>query len=528
MKFPLPAHADRRVLVVWLLLSLAVVALALPTVRETGLDYDEAVYGHLAKDFLTNRHCEQHMPGSQSLEIAGRPFPIFVQGYLGAVKCWLLLPSFAIFGTSIAVMRWTMLVWALIGVLALMLWTGRTLGVWPAVTTGFLLVLDPAFFFPTICEWGAFVPSFFCRCAGLLCLLLWWRQRRLIWMVLAGATFGIGFLNKIDFLVVLLALASAAVVTKPRELLARLRAQWPHWLAGVGAFVLTSFPMLLNLVKWAREVLAVQTGVRTGEFATKLKVAKAVLDGSYFHRLMESGGVFARMFEQTTAGWPIFGVVLVAAVGVLVLYAVRDERAKARSWSMFLLSGFGVATCGWLLLPDAVRVHHALLVYPFPQLLLAAAAARLFRTGLGKVIGAFALTAVFSTQVVNIWRTQQFIASTGGRGAWSSALADFAGEVRDRDDVLLVSFDWGFHEQLSFLTDAPRRFEPTWNLQEGKPVELLPDPRCFYLIHPPEFGVFDYGAKYLEKARAENPQLEVQSRTNREGRVVFQVFRFVK
>lgn len=528
MKFPLPAHADRRVLLAWVLLSLAVVLLALPTVRETGLDYDEAVFGHLAKDFLTNRHCEQHMPGSQSLEIAGRPFPVFVQGYLGAVKCWLLLPSFAIFGTSVAVMRWTMLAWALIGVLALMLWTGRTLGWGPAVATGFLVALDPAFFFPTICEWGAFVPSFACRCVGLLCLLSWWRGRRLIWILLAGATFGIGFLNKIDFLVVLLALAVAAVATRPHEILARMRAQWTHWLVGVVAFAATSFPMLLSLLKWSGEVLAVQTSARTGEFSTKLNVAKAVFDGSYFHRLMESGGVFARMFEPTSAGWPVFGVALGAAAAGLVIYAVRDERAKARGWSVFLLSGFGVATCGWLLLPDAVRVHHALLVYPFPQLIIAAVAARWSRTGLGKVIGAFTLTAVLSTQVANLWRTQQFIASTGGRGAWSSALADFAGEVRDRDDVMLVSFDWGFHEQLSFLTDAPRRFEPTWNLQEGKPVELLPDPCCYYLIHPPEFSVFDYGAKYLALARATDPRLDVQSRTNREGRVVFQWFRFGK
>ncbi len=528
MKYPLPATADRRVFLAWVVLVVAAIALALPTVRETGLDYDEAAYGHLAKDFLTNRHCEQHMPGSQCLEIAGRPFPVFVQGYLGAVKCWLLLPSFTIFGTSVAVMRWTMLAWALVGVLALMLWTRRTLGVWPAVAAGFLVVLDPAFLFPTICEWGAFVPSFFCRCAGLLCLLLWWQRRRLIWMVLAGATFGIGFLNKIDFLVVLLALAGAALVTKPSRMIARLRAPWKHWLAGVVAFAVTSFPMLLNLAKWSREVLAVQTGVRTGEFATKVNVAKAMLDGSYFHRLMESGGLFGRMFEQTSAGWPIFGVVLGAAVVALVIYAVRDERAKARGWSMFLLVGFGLAAFGWLVLPDAVRVHHALLVYPFPQLIIAAVAARLFRTGMGKAIGTFALAAVLVTHLASIRRTQLFLAQTGGLGEWSTALQEFAAEVRGRADVMLVSFDWGFHEQLSFLTDAPRRFEPTWNLQEGKPVELLPDPRCYYLIHPPEFSVFDYGAKYLALARATDPQLEVQSRTNREGRVVFQLFRFVK
>ena len=523
-------------LIAWLVLAGVLIALAVTTVRDTGLDYDEAVYGHLAKDFLTGRQCAQHMPGSESVAWGGRPFPVFVQGYLGAVKCWLLIPSFAVFGTSVAVMRWTMLAAGLVGLLFLMLWTRRTLGGPAAVLTGFLVGLDPALFFPTVCEWGAFVPSFVCRCAGLFFLIVWWRDRRVRWMCLGGAALGLGFFNKIDFIVVMLALAVAALATRPREIFHSLRSHRWHWTAGAIAFVVTGSLMIVNLARWFRAVLAVQSGPRTDELTTKLNVAQSVLDGSYFYRLMETGGLFHRMFETAAPVWSPFGLGFGVAVVVLIVGVAADERKHTRGWPMFLLVGLLVVTAGVAVLPDAVRVHHALLIYPFPQLIIAMVAVRAWSFGTDKTrlrpvsrsLAVLTVFAVLAGHITALWRTQRFIATTGGRGEWSTALTEFAAEMRTREDAMLVSFDWGFHEQLSFLTESPQRFEPTWNLQEGKPVALLPDPRCYYLIHPPEFSLFPYGEEYLQAARAADPNLVVESRTNREGRVVFQFFRFAR
>jgi hypothetical protein len=524
----------RPVVYAWLILALLLIGLALPTIYQTGLDYDEAVYGHLAKDFLTGRTCEQHMPGSRSIELGGRPFPVFVQGYLGAVKCWMLLPSFAVFGTSVAVMRFTMLAVAVVGILFLMLATRRALGGAAAVLTGFLVGLDPAFFFPSVCEWGAFVPGFLCRCAGLFFLLEWWQRRRAVWMLLAGAAFGVGFFNKIDFIVPLLAIGVGAVVVRSGDVRKSLRAEWRQWLAGLGVFLLTSLPMLLNLVRWFGEIRAVQSGERAGELATKWNIAATLLDGSYFYRLMEAGGLFDRMFAAPASIWSPFGVILGLAVVLLVGMVIRDERNCARGWPMFLLVSTSVAVAGVVLMPAAVRIHHALLVYPFPQMLLAAVATRLFATQFPnprrqlftRAVVMIALAVVLIGHIIALRKTQSFVTATGGRGQWATAWTEFAAKLRTQEDVMLVSLDWGFHEQLGFLTDAPRRFEPTWNLQEGKPVALLPDPRCYYLIHPPEFSLFPYGEQYLAAARAADPNLSFESFTNREGWVVFQVFRF--
>ena len=157
--------------------------LALPTVRDTGLDYDEALYGHLTRDFLQGRHCLQHMPGSSSVNLGDKPFPVFVQGYLGAVKCWLLLPSFAICGSTVAVMRFTLLAWGLLGVLFLMLWVHdlrpcRSGIGWSAHS------FRPGVLLPHRLRLGSVFPSFLFRCAGLFFAGLWWNKRQTRWLAL--------------------------------------------------------------------------------------------------------------------------------------------------------------------------------------------------------------------------------------------------------------------------------------------------------------------------------------------------------
>ena len=518
-----------------MVLALVIGVMSWRIIADVGLDYDEAVYGHLAKDFLLGRECQQHMPGSTSIEIGGRPFPVFVQGYLGAVKCWMLIPSFAVFGISIPVMRWTMFLGGLIAILFLMLWTRRALGFKAAILTGFLVGLDPAFLYPTVCEWGAFVPSFLCRCVGLFFCLEWWRRRKVWCMAVAGCSFGIGFFNKIDFLVILLALAVAVIVTRPRKLMEGIRSYWSHWLAGVCAFMLAAALMLVSLIRWIAALWEIQSNAGAEQFGKKVQILQAVLDGSYFLRLMESGGVFDQMFESSPAIHSPFGAGLVLALIVVIIGCVRDALAGKTGWPLFFLAGGLASTVGFFLLPDALRIHHALLLYPFPQLLIALAAINLWEARWSQAYFAWGARALLLLAIAGILgghflayrRTQQFIRTTGGRGEWATALIDFAKQSQLKRGTVFVSLDWGFHEQLSFLTDSAQRFEPTWNLQEGKSVSLLRDPRYCYLIHPPEFSVFNYGGKFLREAEAMDSNLRVATYTNREGRAVFQTFQFL-
>src|ERR1700737_5009631 len=103
----------------WVTLGMIMALLARQNLSVPGLYYDEAVFAGMAKDFVTGHVHGHHMPDHQIITLAGRPFPLFVQTYLGALKSWMLFPAFSSFGPSVATLRATNLFWELIALLFL-------------------------------------------------------------------------------------------------------------------------------------------------------------------------------------------------------------------------------------------------------------------------------------------------------------------------------------------------------------------------------------------------------------------------
>ena len=210
---------------------------------------------------------------------------------------------------------------------------------------------------------------------------------------------------------------------------------------------------------------------RGGEFVEKLNTLWAMYDGSYIDRLMEVGGKFDTMFAGPSAVWGPFGLaVIVAALFLGVRARLAREEREARL-ATFLLLSLVLITIGVLLLPGAVRMHHSTLVYPFPHLAVAAAivilwkmspAAALVKWGLRATAVAI-LCAVFAGHLHALWHTQALIQATGGRGRWTNAIETFCSDVKGQPDLPIVSLDWGFNEQLCFLTDRKNLSESFWS-----------------------------------------------------------------
>src|SRR5438874_11893433 len=160
-------------LVAWLLLAAVTILFARQNLSVPGLYYDEAIFAGMAKDFLIGHVHGQHLPDHETMTLLGRPFPFFVQTYLGALKCWMLIPAFQVFGSTLAVLRATNLFCQVIALLLLMLGACRWLGLGTAIIAGALLAFDPSYFFISTLDWGVAGPSFVCRCACLYFAIRW-------------------------------------------------------------------------------------------------------------------------------------------------------------------------------------------------------------------------------------------------------------------------------------------------------------------------------------------------------------------
>jgi len=522
-----PCPSARRELILlflaWFLLAAVTVLLARQNLSVPGLYYDEAIFAGLAKDFVTGHAHGPHMPDHETIALAGRPFPIFVQTYLGALKSWMLLPAFQIFGPTFAVLRGTNLFWQLIALLLLMLGAQRWLGLGTAVIAGTLLAFDPTYFFVTALDWGAVVPSFVCRCACFYFAVRWNQMRRLRDALLVGLFAGLGFFNKADFVVFLIAIAAAALSCYGRSLLTALRVySRSAALAGLG-FAIAGGLMLARIPRMLTLTLSGPHPNAPGEFGIKLKTLLSMYDGTHFYRLMNVGGVFERMYDGAAGPRAAIGIALMLAI--LAFAFVFDRNlAKARRIA-FLLVATVLITLGVFLLPDAVRIHHAVLVFPLPQLIIGAVIGLVWNSGrLQRTISLVAVVLVCLSGLRAIVATQRLIQGTGGRGRWSESLNQFCREIRDRSDLTIVSLDWGFNEQLIFLTDTPHLLEPVWKFNQTL-APLPPNPNYIFLAHPAEYSVLKYDVAYLDQLRT-SPNAEITPHFDRENEVAFYTIRF--
>lgn len=515
---------------VWLLLSVGALTVAKQNLSAPGLYYDEAVFAGLAKDFVVGEK-RLHMPGCERPIFFGRPCPTFVQPYLGALKSWMLIPGFALFGASIAVLRLTTLVWTLLALLVFMLAARRALGLRVALISGILLIVDPNYFFLGLLDWGASISAFVCRFLAFWLALFWWQRRNLLYLFLASLFLGLGVFNKVDFLVFISGTSVAAVCVYGRPIWKALRGSFSIVPIVCLGFLLGAGVMILKIGRIASLTTAAQTSTGSRELSEKLHTLIAMYDGSYFYRLMNTGGVFEKMYEQPSGVHALLGLILALALIAGAIFA--RERNLVRMIGFLLLSLF-LVTIGVLILPGAVRIHHAILAFPFPQLIIAVTSVFLWnrestrpvRHAMRTMIAA-AILILIGSNLLAISKTETLLTETGGRGRWSNAVARFCEENKDRSDLVIASLDWGFNEQVAFLTDAPKLVEPFWGFPRYNELPPLPrQPQYIYLAHPAEYSLFRYDLIYLEVLRGGGENVAITPYSDRQGQVVFYTIRF--
>ena len=532
----------RAVILTWFILSIVTALVALPRIADLGLYYDEAFLAQQARDFVEPERAGVHPPSVTTTTLADRPFPVRNAAYLGSLKSQLLIPSLAAFGSSTFVLRATTLATGLLALLFCMLLTKKWFGDEVAIVVGLLIAADPSFFYFSQFEWGPFTTMLLCRSAGLYFLSIAidppspgnrWGS-----LILGSVCLGLGVYSRVDFVVILAAIAVGTLLCRRDLVSGAWQMNRAAFMVGTGVFTLTLWPVFAVLT----QILSASEGVADrGGFEYRLKVLMSVLDGSHFHRLMESAGLFEQLFE-TTAPATAFPIVLLAAVVVLALPNVSksDSRFEATN---FLLVTTALLGAAMLTLPGAVRAHHMLNLLPFPHMIVATAGVTLWKQdwktpgtrSLTRGFVALAGVAILTSSATTIVATRSLIEETGGRGRFSRALQDFTAELdRPNEDggrTTVMSLDWGFHEPVLFTSNHLIAKEPIWAMAQyltrrGRFI-ANGDANTVYLYHEEPYDLFGYGKFFARALRqSDADRYEITEHRDRRGDVVFKSARF--
>lgn len=464
---PISTHASTliaRIVILAILVSTLVVGIVLA--RFPGLQYDETLFvnaatrggaGSLSADFVVKRF---------------HGIPVLLMDYIGALKSWIYTPIFAVFGVSVLSVRIPMIVMfcVAVGISCAVVW--RHSGPWIAVLCAVLLCSDPVFALMTRADWGPAAIAGFFRVLALYALLraLDTQRLRWIWVLVAALSFGV--FNKLDFTIFTFALLLASVVVL-----------WPRWFALSRNSKWRIVPPVIVLavvyvLAYAYMYLPSQQSAQPpregliSNIEARWSLVAFTFQGTFLSQYMTGQTV-------SIGSWmfPVALCLTVIAVIVILIKRVKSDRHRLEPPIMsrmpietvFIFVSLTAVFVFIIMVfvPEISGPHHAIILWPAPQLLASLALAYLVQNR--SIIAApvrFGLLAFVSLALIGAMVSQGILSVELGaslrngraRSAiWSDEPAAVAQLLSNRMETagthtVLVA-DWGIGNQLMALSE---------------------------------------------------------------------------
>jgi 4-amino-4-deoxy-L-arabinose transferase-like glycosyltransferase len=492
---------------------------ALARLEQPGLEYDETIFVNAALGDIDGTFVEWSIP------FFGRRLPVMLMTYVGALKSWLYAPVFAVAGTGAAAIRGPAVLLGLLAIVLTYRLVRAQLGLSVALVSTTLLALDPAFIFPVRLDWGPVALMTLLKMAA-LCLLWRWLEGGGTWrLALAAFAMGLGLFDKVVFVWFLGAMAIAVPLAFWRKLRPRLdRRSVAAFLAG---FALGAAPFLAyNALHPFRslEGPAVRSVGAGAYLKYRIWLFRGTLNGTStasvvndqsLEQLVPSvqklgaadSGLVAWLCRHyplrgTLSAWGLAGAL--AALAALALAGRLDGAPVVLFHALeLLLTALFIG-----MTPQATGPHHAFMIQPFPQILVATALCQLgtLLPTLGSTLracGRVAAGAAFALLVganaaVDLFYLESFRLQ-GGAGKWSDAIYDLARWAGEQSDRTFLLMDWGFSCQLLALSGGRIHKEEAFTrilLAPDMPAQVaelersFDRPNAILIFHAPRYETY--------------------------------------
>jgi len=506
---------------------------------QAGLEDDEALF---AAPLI---HTTAHSPAAAifSVHVFHKQLPLMLLSYLGTLKTWLYFSIFLIARPSLLAVRLPVLIIGSLTV-SLFIWLlERTNGRVVAFAGGLLLATDTMFLFTTCYDWGPVALQHLLTLAGLAMMIEFARQGRRWTLLLGFFCFGLALWDKALFLWIFSGLVVATLVIFPRELWARCSLK-NFGLAAAG-LCLGALPLIAYNAASNLATLRSNSSFDVAQLPSRVHALRITWDGEILWGYMVHapwspgaprvpGTMLERMsgvvhslggFRYHNQLEPAFWVAL-ALVPLLWF-------TQARRPLLFCLIAMAVAWFQMAITKDAgLSAHHVVLLWPFPQWFLAVALveASRWKALRWKRIGVVALTAAMVFLIgENLLLTNEYyyqLTRYGALGSWSDAIYQLSDEVSAMPADHFAIDDWGIANGLAVLRGG-RASMVLVNEPFAAGAGWTDD---VWIGHTRDYeqraGVND---RVVQAARAAGFEKRlIKTVPDRNGRAVFEIFRFVR
>ncbi|HEY2843937.1 MAG TPA: hypothetical protein VGJ09_09810, partial [Bryobacteraceae bacterium] len=359
------------------------------------------------------------------------------------------------------------------------------------------------------------------------------------WLAAGSFALGWGLWNKATFVWELAGLAGAALIVCRPEVRQRLNLKTGT--VAMAAFLAGALPLVIYNLKRPNATLGSSAHIEIDKLGDKLLQLRNTMDGS---------ALFGFVVAEEWADQPAAPASLLGRNAVWIRNHLGEHRRNAMVWALGLcllampvwwrsraarysLAFMAITWISMGLTRDAGgSAHHAVLLWPFPQLFVAATVASLGRPRITAVAGIFLIGA-------NLLVINQYIAQmerNGPEGYFTDAVYTLSRELGEAPGQNVYVIDWGMQNTLdllhqgrlklkaandAFMTDAP-------NETDRRTMDrMFADSSGLFVGHVPQTEAFPgVGVRFNQAIEAAGYRKDARRViADSHGRPVFEIFR---
>ena len=505
-----------------------------------GIQTDEALFGMGIYKPIFAEHMARFL---------GYDIPTMMMSYIGALKTWVYAVIFFVWPPSPYSVRIPVLLAGALTVWLFFVLLRDTAGIRAALAGCALLAFDTVFLLTTTFDWGPVAFQHLLLVSGILLVARFYRWGGPINLCGGFFLLGLGLWDKALFVWMLGGLGVATLVVFPRELSSRF--SWRNAGAAaicflVGAWPLVAYNSISGLKTFGANARYSSVGLHSKVDQVRLCLEGGVLLGYLVHDdPAPRPGRPASAIEQASvalSNWsddPRVGLLGIAFVLSLALLPWLWN-SPARKPILFALV-FLVVT--WLQMAFTQDVggsaHHVVLLWPFPQLIVAIAFTRATRA-LGRA--AIPVLAVLIAVVCgsSFLVTNQHLAQLVVRGpttVWTDAVYPLAEYLTQLPAERIYVMDWGVYDSLRLLgrgqlplrVGSDQAAKPKMDENDLRIVREMLSEEAVFLGHTEGNEVFGgVSARFAAAAESAGYHKQVlRVIDDARGRPIFEVYKWV-
>jgi 4-amino-4-deoxy-L-arabinose transferase-like glycosyltransferase len=484
-----------------------------------------------------------------AVRIGHASVPLMLMNYVGALKSWLYPRIFHSFGAGVITLRIPMVLAGTLSIWLFFLLLRRIAGERAAVVGCTLLAVDSAYLLTLCFDWGPVALQHLLLIGGMLAVLKFYQEKNDRLLAAGFFLFGLALWDKALAVWMLSGLGVATVLVFPRQLLGRFNRR--RLAIGALAFVLGALPLLVYNARHHWVTFAGNFHRDTSELAGKLVMLRNTAEGQGLFGWLTAedwqtpkprlpSGPIERASADISAlaGHPRRHLLLYGFVLALLLAPWAGQNGVRAI--VFALITMAVTWIQMAITANAGgSAHHTILLWPFPELVIAvsfaAASRRIGRAGIPALTAVLALMLISGALVTNEYYA--LAVRNGGAQSWSNAVFPLSQYLKKDRAKTIYCMDWGILDPLRLMNRGSLPLAVGTDQvgqQEISPADrailarMISDPANLFISHTKGFEFFPaWNPRLIQIAAASGYQRELETEISDPfGRPVFDLYRF--